>query len=123
MSFDFDEDACCIEALKNKIKCSTETATHVHYTILTLNDAITACIESIRDQMSYQQLESVRKMLLVFVLSELKDYDDEYLRMATESVVALWEQVLPVGEKLVREGKFDDIADKPCKEKEEGQEE
>lgn len=123
MSFDFEDDMECIEALRKKIKCSTEAATHIHYTILNLGDAINSCIESIRDQMSYQQLESIRKMLLVFVLSELKDYDDEYLRMATESIIALWEEVLPVGEKLVREGKFDDIDDEHYKEKEEGQEE
>lgn len=123
MSFDFEDDMEHVEALRKKVKCSTEAATHIHYTILTLNDVISSCIESIRDQMSYQQLESVRKMLLVFVLSELKDYDDEYLRMATESVIALWEEVLPVGERLVKEGKFDDIADEHYKEKEEGQEE
>lgn len=123
MSFDFEDDMECIEALRKKVKCSTEAATHIHYTILNLGDVINSCIESIRDQMSYQQLESVRKMLLVFVLSELKDYDDDYLRMATESIIALWEEVLPVGEKLVREGKFNDIADEHYKEKEEGQEE
>lgn len=123
MSFDFEDDMECIEALKKKVKCSTEVATHIHYTILNLGDVISSCVESIRDQMSYQQLESIRKMLLVFVLSELKDYDDDYLRMATESIIALWEEVLPVGEKLVREGKFDNITDGHYKEKEEGQEE
>lgn len=122
MGFEFEDDMECIEILKNKIKCSTNAATYIHYTILNIDETIGNCIEAIRDQMSYQQLESVRKMLLVFVLSELKDYDDDFLRMATESIMALWDDVLPVGEKLVREDRFNDIADEHYREKEEGQE-
>ena len=101
MNHDMDDDEKYITLLQSKVECSREVATHLHYTLLNINEIIMDFIEKVSDNISYNDLELMRKLLLTFTLVTLKDYETDQIRMASDTITAMWDEVLPVGEKMV----------------------